>query len=128
MAENHTQADSIGLQLQVECWYEQEELWRSMIQLPLPSTPEAQPRNVTFLTMKTVVRKIQKNRRSDGLMCLDKAVLGQRGGGGYKQFWALTARPAAVSEDLPVVLTRAKRELVGVVQDMGMPMTCWHGW
>ena len=26
MAENHTQTDSIGLQLQVECWYEQEEL------------------------------------------------------------------------------------------------------
>ena len=26
MAENHTKTDSIGLQLQVECWYEQEEL------------------------------------------------------------------------------------------------------
>ena len=26
MAENHTKIDSIGLQLQVECWYEQEEL------------------------------------------------------------------------------------------------------
>ena len=31
-----------------------------MIQLPFPSTIEAQPRNVTFLTIKTVVRKIQK--------------------------------------------------------------------
>ena len=36
-----------------------------MIQLPFPSTIEAQPRNVTFLTIKTVVRKIQK---SDGQM------------------------------------------------------------
>ena len=26
MAENHTNTDSIGLQLQVACWYEQEEL------------------------------------------------------------------------------------------------------
>ena len=26
MAENHIKTDSIGLQLQVECWYEQEEL------------------------------------------------------------------------------------------------------
>ena len=48
-----------------------------MIQLPFPSTIRAQPRNVTFLTIKTVVPKIQKN----GLMCLDKAVLGQGGGG-----------------------------------------------
>ena len=28
---------------------------------PFPSTIEAQPRNVTFLTIKTVVKKIQKN-------------------------------------------------------------------
>ena len=26
MAENHTKTDSIGLQLQVELWYEQEDL------------------------------------------------------------------------------------------------------
>ena len=26
MAENHTKSDSIELHLQVECWYEQEEL------------------------------------------------------------------------------------------------------
>ena len=26
MAENHTKTDSTPLQLQVECWYEQEEL------------------------------------------------------------------------------------------------------
>ena len=26
MAENNTKTDSIALQLQVECWYEQEEL------------------------------------------------------------------------------------------------------
>ena len=43
-----------------------------MIQHPFPSTIKAQPHNVTFLTIKTLVRKIQ-----NGLMCLDKAVLGQ---------------------------------------------------
>ena len=32
-----------------------------MIQLPFPSTIEAQTRNVTFLTVKSVGRKIQKN-------------------------------------------------------------------
>ena len=37
-----------------------------MTRLPFPSAIEAQPRNVTFLTMKTVVRKIQKN---DGQTC-----------------------------------------------------------
>jgi hypothetical protein len=26
MAENHIKTDSIGLQLEAECWYEQEEL------------------------------------------------------------------------------------------------------
>ena len=48
-----------------------------MIQLPFPSTIEAQPRNVTFLTIKTVVRKIQKNDGQVGScawtrQCLDK--------------------------------------------------------
>ena len=37
-----------------------------MIQLPVPSTIEAQPHNVTFLTIKTVVRKIQKNDSQTG--------------------------------------------------------------
>ena len=55
-----------------------------MIQLPVPSTIEAQPRKVTFLTMKTAVKKNPEKRRSDGLMCLDKAVLGQGGGGGQR--------------------------------------------
>ena len=32
-----------------------------MIQLPFPYTIKAQPRNVTFLTIKTEVRKNQKN-------------------------------------------------------------------
>ena len=58
MAENHTKTDSIRLQLQVECWYEQEELPEARLSSP---TIRAQPRNVTFLTIKTVVRKIQKN-------------------------------------------------------------------
>ena len=54
-----------------------------MIQLPFPSTIEAQPRNVTFLTIKTVVRKIQKNDGQTGScvwtrQCLDK------GGGGHR--------------------------------------------
>ena len=53
-----------------------------MTQLPFPSTIEAQPRNVTFLTTKTMVRKIQKNDGQTGscawtTQCLDK------GGGGH---------------------------------------------
>ena len=50
-----------------------------MIKPPLSSTSEAQSHNFTFLTIKTVVRKFHEN---DGNMCLDKAVLAQRGGGG----------------------------------------------
>ena len=50
-----------------------------MIKPPFPSTSEAQSHNVTFLTIKTVVRKFHQN---DGLMCLDKAVLCARWGGG----------------------------------------------
>ena len=54
-----------------------------MIQLPFPSTIEVQPRNVAFLTIKTVVRKIHKNDGQTGsCACLDTAVLGQGGGGG----------------------------------------------
>ena len=34
MAENHTKKDSIGLQLQVECWYEQEELPKALSSSP----------------------------------------------------------------------------------------------
>ena len=53
-----------------------------MTQLPVPSTIETQPRNVTFLTKKTVVRKIQKNDgQTDSCawtrQCLD-------GGGGVR--------------------------------------------
>ena len=49
---------------------------RGMFRVPFPSTIEVQPRNVTFLTIKTIVRKIQKT-----------TVLGQgsawtKGGGG----------------------------------------------
>ena len=48
-----------------------------MIQLPFPSTIEAQTRNVTFLTIKSVVRKIQKIDGQTGScawtrQCLDK--------------------------------------------------------
>ena len=83
MAENHTKTDSIGLQLQVECWYEPRGTTKSMIQLNFPSTIEAQTRTVTFLTIKSVVRKIQKNDDQTGScawtrQCLDKG----RGGGG----------------------------------------------
>ena len=37
-----------------------------MNQLPFSSTIEAQPRNVTFLTIKPVVRKIQNNDGQTG--------------------------------------------------------------
>ena len=37
-----------------------------MIQLPFPFTIEAQPHNITFLTIKTVVRKVQKNDGQTG--------------------------------------------------------------
>ena len=55
-----------------------------MIQLPFPFTIEAQPRNVTFLTIKTVVRKIQKNNGQTGSCawtrhCLDKGGEGRCG-------------------------------------------------
>ena len=49
---------------------------------PFSSAIAAQPRHVTFLTTKTVVRKKPGKQRSDGLLCLDKAVLVQGGGGG----------------------------------------------
>ena len=51
-----------------------------MIQQPFPSTIEPQTRTITFLTIRSVVKKIHEKRRSDGLMCLDKAWT--RGGGG----------------------------------------------
>ena len=77
MAEHYTKTDSIGLQLQAECWYEQ-----SMIQLPFPSTIKAQRGTVTFLTIKIMVRKNPEKQQSDRLMRLDKTALGQGGRGG----------------------------------------------
>ena len=47
-----------------------------MIQLPFPSAIEAQPCSVTFLTIKTMVRKIQKNDGQTG------SCAWTRGGGG----------------------------------------------
>ena len=52
-----------------------------MTQLPFPSTIEAQPRDITFLTIKTMVSRKTTVRRAR-LVCLDKAALGQGGGGG----------------------------------------------
>ena len=56
-----------------------------MIQPPFPSTIKAQTRNVRFLTIKTVVTKIQKNDGQTGSsawtrQCFDKGV---GGGGGW---------------------------------------------
>ena len=63
-----------------------------MTQLPFPSTIEAQPRNVTFLTMKIrnvtfltikiVVRKIQKNDGQTGSCAWTRQCLDKGGGGG----------------------------------------------
>ena len=58
---------------------------------------------LTFLTIKPVVRKNQKKRRLDGLMCLGKAVLGQ-GGGGVQQLGGErenVASPSKIKEKLP---------------------------
>ena len=62
-----------------------------MIQLPFPSTIEAQPRNITFKNIKTVVRKIQENYGQTGScawtrQCLEGASKQcfSWGGGGFK--------------------------------------------
>ena len=56
-----------------------------MTQPLFPSTIGTQPRSAKFLTMKTVVRKNQKNKGQTGSRCLDKGVLAPgRGGGGVK--------------------------------------------
>jgi len=62
-----------------------------MIQLPFPSTIEAQPCSITFLTIKTVVREIQKNDGQMGscawtMQCLDKV------GRGYAETGAKEAK------------------------------------
>ena len=54
-----------------------------MTRPPFPSTTEAQPRNVTFLTMKTVVRKIQKNDGQTGSCAWTRQCFDQGGGGQY---------------------------------------------
>ena len=52
-----------------------------MIQLPFPSTIEAQPCNVTFLTRNTVVRKIQKKDGQTGSCAWTRQCLDKGGGG-----------------------------------------------
>ena len=52
-----------------------------MTQPLFPSTISTQSRSAKFLTMKTVVKKSQKNDGQTGSWCLDKAVLAQRGRG-----------------------------------------------
>ena len=51
-----------------------------MTQRLFPSTIGTQSRSAEFLTMKTMVRKNQKN--NGPTRCLDKAVLAAGGGGG----------------------------------------------
>ena len=46
-----------------------------MTQPLFPSTINTQSRHAKFLTIKTAVRKIQKNNRQTGFPCLDKALL-----------------------------------------------------
>ena len=54
-----------------------------MIQLPFPSTIEAQTRNITFLTIKIMVRKIQKNDDQTGSCAWTRQCLDNGGGGGF---------------------------------------------
>ena len=73
----HIKTDSIGLQLQAECWDEQQEL----TQLPFSSTIGAQPRHVTLPDTKTAVREKQENDDQTGSLawtsqCLRKGVGG----------------------------------------------------
>ena len=53
-----------------------------MIQLPFPSTIEAQPCNIAFLTIKTVLRKIQKNEGQTSSCAWTRQCLDKGGGGG----------------------------------------------
>ena len=43
VAENHTKTDSIGLQPQVECWYEQEKLPEACSSSPFPLQSKHHP-------------------------------------------------------------------------------------
>ena len=52
-----------------------------MMQLPFPSTIEPQLCNDTFLTIKTVVRKIQKNDGQTGSCAWTRQCLDKGGGG-----------------------------------------------
>ena len=52
-----------------------------MTQPPFPSTIAAQPCHITFSDHKSRGQKKPGKRQSDGLPCLDKAVLAQGGGG-----------------------------------------------
>ena len=52
-----------------------------MIQLPFPSKLKAQPRNVTFWAIKTMVRKIQKTDGQTG-SCAWRSLCLDNGGGG----------------------------------------------
>ena len=72
MVANRTKTNSIGLQLQAECWYEQEEL------------PQASSYYISD-HKKSGQRKPRK-RRSDEVLCLDKPVLLQEGVGGCATF------------------------------------------
>ena len=52
-----------------------------MIQLPFPSTIEAQPRNVTFLTIQFVSEKSRKNDGQTGSCAWTRQCLDKGGGG-----------------------------------------------
>ena len=54
-----------------------------MIKPTFPSTSEAQSHNVTFLTIKTVVRKFHQNDGNTGSCAQTRQCLRKGGGGGY---------------------------------------------
>ena len=99
-----------------------------MTQLPFPSTIEAQPRNITFLTIKTMVRKIQKNDGQTGSCAWTRQCLDKGRGGTHKTMGSHFApiRPSLwylLSPENAVYAVFTHWCHVGIVSNLKTP---WH--